>query len=158
MKANPSKRNMSRQQLFRMLPPLIRLPSPHVLLSLLSSPHPFSPLHPISCLPPSPFSLPQHHQQCLGPAGCKWTGSAVTPIGRIHCDLSIVRVAVGNSEDGSPSKSNIWFINIGAPESRRAEVHVILSEDSGTFDTKEPKTRTVENPHESSQLSLSRCD
>ena len=69
--------------------------------------------------------------------------------------FSIVQTVVGNGEDGSPSKSNIWFINTGGPpESRRAEVHVIPLEDSGTFDVKQPKTREVENPRESSQLSF----
>lgn len=141
MKANPSKHNMSRRQLCRTLPsssPTLSSPYPSSLppmsysCSSLIHIH-FPPIIPPPVSPLTPFSLPYHHQQGLD---WKWTCLVFT---LIHCDLSIVGMALGNSEVGSPSKSNIWFINTGAPVSRRAEVHVIPPQDSGTFDSKRAK-------------------
>lgn len=146
MKANPSKHNMSRRQLCRMLSPppppsptCSHLPlsshPPHVLLSLLSSS--VFPVRPFSCLPSPEY----HHHRLLGRASCEWTAHVVALISRMRRDLFYC--SDGSWQRWGQESFQIKYLihkHRWPPESRRVEVHVIPLEDSGTFGVKEPKT------------------
>lgn len=150
MKANPSKHNMSRRQLCRMLsppPPPPTHPHPHALISPSppippmsyspSSPHPFFPVRPFSCLPSPEY----HHHRLIGRAGCEWTAHVVALISRMRRDLFYC--SDGSWQRWGQESFQIKYLihkHRWPPESRRVEVHVIPLEDSGTFGVKEPKT------------------